>query len=77
MIYKRQMNQIKLSTFNGSWRNKGIPEKKKKFFPDSLTIVKPLTVWITTNCGKFLRISEYWIAFPISRETCMWISQQQ
>ena len=69
------MNQIKLSTFNGSWRNKGIPEKK--FFSASLSIVKPLTVWITTKCGKFLRIWKYWIAFPISRETCMWISQQQ
>ena len=27
---------------------------------DSLTTVKPLIVWITTNCGKFLkRIPEY------------------
>ena len=25
----------------------------------SLTMLNPLTVWITTNCGKFLKISKY------------------
>ena len=24
-----------------------------------LTVLKPLTVWITTNCGKFLKTWEY------------------
>ena len=27
---------------------------------------KPLTVWLTTNCGKFLKICEYWIILPAS-----------
>ena len=27
--------------------------QKKKFTSASLTMPKPLTVWITTNCGKF------------------------
>ena len=27
---------------------------------------KSLTVWITTNCGKFFRRWEYWTALPVS-----------
>ena len=27
--------------------------------PASLTMLKPLMVWITTNCGKFLKRWEY------------------
>ena len=34
-----------------------------------LTIVKTLTVWVTTNCGKFLKRWEYQITLP-SCETC-------
>ena len=37
---------------------------------------KPLTVWITTNCGKFKRW-EYQIILPASWETCMQIKKQQ
>ena len=32
----------------------------------SLTMPKPLTVGITKNCGKFLKIWEYWITLPAS-----------
>ena len=39
-------------------KSKGIP-KKKKSSSASLTILKPLTVWITTNCGKFLKRRDY------------------
>ena len=42
-----------------------------------LTVPKPLTVWITTNCGKFLTRCEYRITLPISWETCMWVKKQQ
>ena len=34
----------------------------------SLTL-KPLTVWITTNCGKFLKRWEYQTTLPVSWET--------
>ena len=34
-------------------KNKRIPEKTST--SSSLTMLKPLTVWITTNCGKFLK----------------------
>ena len=34
-----------------------VPEKT--FISALLTMPKPLTVWITTNCGKFLKRWEY------------------
>ena len=36
---------------------------------DSLTTLKPLTLWITTNCGKFLKRWEYQTTLPTSWET--------
>ena len=44
--------EIKLSTFIGSWRKQG--SSRKTSTSASLTTLKPLTVWITTNHGKFL-----------------------
>ena len=38
---------------------------------------KPFTVWITTNCGKFLKRWEYQITLPASIETCMQAEKQQ
>ena len=38
---------------------------------------KPLTVWIMTNCGKFLKRWEYRITLPVSCETCMQVKKQQ
>ena len=37
---------------------------------------KPLTVWITTNCGKFWRRCEYQTTLPASWETCMQVRKQ-
>ena len=34
-------------------------------------------VWITTNCGKFLRRWEYQTTLPVSWETCMHVKKQQ
>ena len=42
-----------------------------------LTIPKPLTVWITTNCGKFLKRWEYQIPLPAFWEICMQVKKQQ
>ena len=36
-----------------------------------LTMAKPLTVWITTDCGKFLNKWEYQTTLPASWEICM------
>ena len=42
----------------------------------SLTTLKPLTVWITTNCGKFLKRLEHKTTLPASWETCMQVKKQ-
>ena len=34
-------------------------------------------VWITTNCGKFLKSWEYQTTWPASWEACMQVSKQQ
>ena len=39
--------------------------------------VKALTVWITTNCRKFLKRWEYQTTLPVSWETCMQVKKQQ
>ena len=42
-----------------------------------LTMSKPLTVWITINCGKFWKRWEYQTTWPASWETCMQVRKQQ
>ena len=42
-----------------------------------LTMEKPLTVWITINCGKFWNRWEYQSTWPASWETCMQLRKQQ
>ena len=41
------------------------------------TMPKPLTVWITTDCGKFFKRWEYQTTWPASWETCMQVRKQQ
>ena len=43
----------------------------------SLSTLKPLTVWITTNCGKFWKRWEYQTTWPASWEICMQVKKQQ
>ena len=38
--------------------------------------LKPLTGWITTNCGIFLMKWEYQTTLPASWETCMQVKRQ-
>ena len=42
-----------------------------------LTMPKPLTVWITINCGKFWKRWEYQTTWPASWETYMRVRKQQ
>ena len=42
-----------------------------------LTTPKPLIVWITTNCGNFLKRWEYQTTWPASWEICMQVKKQQ
>ena len=40
-------------------------------------MLKPLTVWITTNFGKFFKTWEYQTTWPASWEICMQVKKQQ
>ena len=39
--------------------------------------IKPLTMWITTNCGKFFKRWEYQTTWPASWEICTQVKKQQ
>ena len=47
-------------------KEKGRELKKKKTTSASLTMLKPLTMWITTNHGKSLKRWEYQTTLPVS-----------
>ena len=66
--------EIKLPTSIESRESKGI---KKKSTSASLTMLKLLTLWITTNCGQFLKWCDYQNTWPASWETCMQVKEQQ
>ena len=52
-LEKAEEPEIKLPTSAGSWK-KQASSRKTSIFALS-TMPKPLTVWITTNCGKVLQ----------------------
>ena len=55
-LEKAEESEIKLPTFVGSWRKQA--NSRQTSTSASSTTLKPLTVWITTNCGKFLEMGE-------------------
>ena len=68
-LEKAEEPEIKLPTSTGSYKKQ---ESSRKISTSaSLTMAKPLTVWITTNCEKFLKRWEYQTTLPASWETCM------
>ena len=58
-----------------------IIEKAREFQKTSISALlnmpKPLTVWITINCGKFWKRWEYQTTWPASWEMCMQVRKQQ
>ena len=56
-----------------------IIKKAREFQKTSalLNMPKTLTLWITTNCGKFLKRWEYQTTWPASWETYMQVKKQQ
>jgi len=56
--------EIKLPTSVGSQKKQG--KSRKTSTSASLIALKPLTVWITTNCGKFFKRWEYQTTLPAS-----------
>ena len=67
--------EIKLPTSVGSLKKQ--ESSRKTSTSALLTIPKALTVWITTNCGKFFKRWEYQTISPASWEICMPIKKQQ
>ena len=65
---------IKLPTSTGSSKKQESSRKTSTYA--LLTTPKPLTVWITTNCGKFFKRWEYQTTLPVSWETCMQVKKQ-
>ena len=53
VLEKAEEPEIKLPTSTGSWRKQ--ESSRKTSTSALLTMPKPLTVWITTNCRKFLK----------------------
>ena len=51
---------------NIHWIMEKAREFQKESTSASVTILKLLTVWITTNCGKFLKRWEYQTTLPVS-----------
>ena len=74
-LEKAEKTEIKLPT--SVELSKKQESSRKTSTSASLTTLKPLTVWITTNCGKFLNRWEYQTTWPASWETCMQIKKQQ
>ena len=50
-LEKAEEPEIKLPTSAGSWKKQD--SSRKASISALLTMPKPLTVWITINCGKF------------------------
>ena len=73
-VEKAEQPEIKLPVFIGDHRKGNrIPEKKS----NSLSTLKSSTVWMITNCGKFLKRWEYWTTLPASSDSCMQVRKQQ
>ena len=46
--------EMKLPAYTESYKKEA--NSKKTSISTSLTVIQPLTVWLTTNCGKFLEM---------------------
>ena len=73
-LQKAEEPEIKLPTSVGSSEKQ--EGSRKTSSSASLTTLKPLTVWITRNYGKFFKRWEYQTTLP-SWETCVQVKKQQ
>ena len=74
-LEKVEEPETKLPASIGS--SKKQESSRKTSTPTLLTKPKPLTMWITTNCGKFFKGWEYQTTLSASWETCMRVKNQQ
>ena len=75
VLEKAEEPEIKLPTSTGSSKKQN--SSRKASTSALLTMPKPLTVWITTNCEKFFKRWEYQTSLPASWEICMQAKKQQ
>ena len=75
VLEKAEEPETKLPTSTGSWKKQ--ESSRKTSTSAFLTMPKPLTVWITINCGKFWKRWEYQTTWPASWEICMQFRKQQ
>ena len=62
---------------NIRWIIKNEESSRKTSISALLTMPKPLTMWITIDCGKFWKRWEYQTMWLASWETCMQVRKQQ
>ena len=62
---------------NIHWIMEKAREFQKNIYFCFIDYVKPLTVWITINCGRFWERWEYQTTWPASWEICMQVRKQQ
>ena len=73
-LEKAEEPEIKLPSVGSQKRQESSRRTSTSAF---LTSLKPLSVWITTNCGIFLMRWESQTILPTSWETCMQDNKQQ
>ena len=77
-LEKVEEPEIKLPIYIGSWKKQD--NSRKISTSASLTTLKPLIVWITTNCGKILKKIKTpdlpYLTLHASRKVCMQIKKQ-
>ena len=74
-LEKAEEPEIKLPTSVGSLKKQ--ESSRKSSTSALLTMPKPLTVWITTNCGKFWKRWAYQTTWPVFWETYMQVRRKQ
>ena len=74
-LEKAEEPEIKLPTSAGS--SKKQESSRKTTISTLLAMPKPLTVWITINCGKFWKRWEYQTTWPASWEISMQVKKQR
>ena len=74
-LEEAEESEIKLPTSIGSLRKQ--KSSRKTSISALLTMPKPLTVWITENCGKIFKRWKYQATLPASWEIYVEVKMQQ
>ena len=74
-LAKAEEQEVKLPRSVGSLKKQ--ESSRKTSTSALLTMPKPLTVWITINCGKFFKRWKYQTTWPASWEICVQVRKQQ